>query len=66
MSPTTKKKDGFTAEEKAAMRARAKEVKAAAQGEEAVQAALDLPVYYDGARSGFLRYDNRHRIVLFG
>jgi uncharacterized protein YdhG (YjbR/CyaY superfamily) len=40
MSPTTKKKNGFTAEEKAAMRARAKELKAAAQGEEAVQAAL--------------------------
>ena len=40
MSPTTKKKDGFSAEEKAAMRARAKELKAAAQGEEAVQAAL--------------------------
>ena len=40
MSPTTTKKDGFTAEEKAAMRARAKELKAAAQGEEAVQAAL--------------------------
>jgi hypothetical protein len=31
MSPT-KKKDGFTAEEKAAMRARAKELKAAAEG----------------------------------
>jgi uncharacterized protein YdhG (YjbR/CyaY superfamily) len=39
MSPT-KKKDGFTAEEKAAMRARAKELKAAAQGEEAVLSAL--------------------------
>ena len=39
MSPT-KKKDGFSAEEKAAMRARAKELKAAAQGEEAVLAAL--------------------------
>jgi uncharacterized protein YdhG (YjbR/CyaY superfamily) len=39
MSPKTKK-DGFSAEEKAAMRARAKELKAAAQGEEAVQAAL--------------------------
>ena len=39
MSPT-KKKDGFTAEEKAAMRARAKELKAAADGEEAVAAAL--------------------------
>jgi uncharacterized protein YdhG (YjbR/CyaY superfamily) len=38
MSPT--KKDGFTAEEKAAMRARAKELKAAAEGEEAVLAAL--------------------------
>ena len=40
MSPT-KKKDGFSAEEKAAMRARAKELKAAAEGEEAVQAALE-------------------------
>ena len=39
MSPT-KKKDGFTAEEKAAMRARAKELKAAAEGEETVLAAL--------------------------
>ena len=39
MSPT-KKQDGFTAEEKAAMRARAKELKAAAQGEEAVVSAL--------------------------
>ena len=36
----TKKKDGFSAEEKAAMRARAKELKAAADGEEAVTAAL--------------------------
>ena len=40
MSPT-KTKEGFTAEEKAAMRARAKELKAAAEGEEAVQAALE-------------------------
>ena len=39
MSPTTKR-DGFTAEEKAAMRARAKELKAAAEGEEAVLSAL--------------------------
>jgi uncharacterized protein YdhG (YjbR/CyaY superfamily) len=39
MSPT-KKKDGFTAEEKAAMKARAKELKAAAEGEEAVLSAL--------------------------
>jgi uncharacterized protein YdhG (YjbR/CyaY superfamily) len=39
MSPTTKK-DGFTADERAAMRARAKELKAAAEGEEAVLAAL--------------------------
>ena len=39
MSPT-KKKDGFTAEEKAAMRARAKELKAAAEGDEAVLSAL--------------------------
>ena len=37
---TTKKKNGFSAEEKAAMRARAKELKAAADGEEAVQSAL--------------------------
>ena len=39
MSPT-KKTEGFSAEEKAAMRARAKELKAAAEGEEAIQAAL--------------------------
>jgi uncharacterized protein YdhG (YjbR/CyaY superfamily) len=39
MSPT-KKNDGFTAEEKAAMRARAKELKAAADGESAVREAL--------------------------
>ena len=34
------KQEGFTAEEKAAMRARAKELKAAEDGESAVQAAL--------------------------
>ena len=39
MSPT-KKQEGFSAEEKAAMRARARELKAAAQGEEAIDAAL--------------------------
>ena len=39
MSPT-KKKEGFTAEEKAAMRARAKELKAAAEGEETVLSAI--------------------------
>jgi uncharacterized protein YdhG (YjbR/CyaY superfamily) len=39
MSPT-KKKEGFSAEEKAAMRARAKELKAAADGETAVREAL--------------------------
>jgi len=39
MSPT-KKKEGFSAEEKAAMRARAKELKEAAEGEEAIKAAL--------------------------
>jgi uncharacterized protein YdhG (YjbR/CyaY superfamily) len=39
MSPT-KKKEGFTAEEKAAMRARAKELKAAEDGESAVREAL--------------------------
>ena len=37
---TVKKKEGFTAEEKAAMRARAKELKAAADGETAVREAL--------------------------
>jgi uncharacterized protein YdhG (YjbR/CyaY superfamily) len=40
---TTKKRtksEGFTAEEKAAMKARAKELKAAAEGEEAVLSAL--------------------------
>jgi uncharacterized protein YdhG (YjbR/CyaY superfamily) len=39
MSPT-KKKEGFSAEEKAAMRARAKELKSKAEGEEAVVSAL--------------------------
>jgi uncharacterized protein YdhG (YjbR/CyaY superfamily) len=39
MSPT-KNTQGFSAEEKAAMRARAKELKAAAEGEEAVLASL--------------------------
>ena len=38
MSPS--KKESFSAEEKAAMRARARELKAAAQGEEAIDAAL--------------------------
>ena len=37
---TTKKKESFSAEERAAMRARAKELKAATDGESAVQAAL--------------------------
>ncbi len=35
-----KKSEGFTAEEKAAMRARARELKAVAEGEEAVHSAL--------------------------
>ena len=39
MSPT-KKKEGFSAEEKAAMRARAKELKSKEDGETAVRAAL--------------------------
>jgi hypothetical protein len=39
VSPT-KNKETFTAEEKAAMRARAKELKLAAEGEEAIAAAL--------------------------
>ena len=42
MSPTkTKKTAGFSAEEKAAMRARAKELKLAAQGEEAILGAFE-------------------------
>jgi uncharacterized protein YdhG (YjbR/CyaY superfamily) len=42
MSPTQKKKsEGFSAEEKAAMRARAKELKLAAQGEEAILGAFE-------------------------
>jgi uncharacterized protein YdhG (YjbR/CyaY superfamily) len=40
VSTTAKKKDGFTAEEKAAMRTRAKELKAAQEGEEAIREAL--------------------------
>ena len=40
MSPTKKKSEGFSAEEKAAMRARAKELKDAAVGESAIAAAL--------------------------
>jgi uncharacterized protein YdhG (YjbR/CyaY superfamily) len=41
MSPTnTKKKETFSAEEKAAMRARAKELKAAEEGEQAIKGAL--------------------------
>jgi uncharacterized protein YdhG (YjbR/CyaY superfamily) len=42
MSTTTKnaKKDGFTAEEKAAMKARAKELKEKTEGESAVQASI--------------------------
>jgi uncharacterized protein YdhG (YjbR/CyaY superfamily) len=40
MSPT-KKQEGFSAEEKAAMRARAKELKMAAEGEDAIAAALE-------------------------
>jgi uncharacterized protein YdhG (YjbR/CyaY superfamily) len=39
MSPT-KQEQGFSAEEKAAMRARTKELKAAAEGEDAIAAAL--------------------------
>jgi uncharacterized protein YdhG (YjbR/CyaY superfamily) len=37
---TTKKQEGFSAEEKAAMRARAKELKLAQEGEEAIAASL--------------------------
>ncbi len=55
MSPTakkqpaksTKKQEGFSAEEKAAMRARVKELKAAEDGETAVQAALAAMAPHD-------------------
>jgi uncharacterized protein YdhG (YjbR/CyaY superfamily) len=40
MSTTTKKNEGFSAEEKAAMKARAKELKANEDGESAVRAAI--------------------------
>jgi uncharacterized protein YdhG (YjbR/CyaY superfamily) len=50
MSPTTKKAEQrFTAEEKAAMRARAKELKAAEDGETAVRASLDKMAPHDRA-----------------
>ena len=48
MSPQ-KDKEGFTAEEKAAMRARAKELKAAADGESAVREALNAMAPKDRA-----------------
>jgi uncharacterized protein YdhG (YjbR/CyaY superfamily) len=46
---TAAKKDGFTAEEKAAMRARAKELKTAAEGESAVRASLAKMAPHDRA-----------------
>jgi uncharacterized protein YdhG (YjbR/CyaY superfamily) len=46
---TTRKNEGFTAEEKAAMRARAKELKAAADGETAVREALAAMTPHDRA-----------------
>jgi uncharacterized protein YdhG (YjbR/CyaY superfamily) len=59
MSPTTKKqsrkttkKEGFMAEEKAAMRARAKELKAAEDGESAVREALAKMSAHDRALGG--------------
>jgi uncharacterized protein YdhG (YjbR/CyaY superfamily) len=45
----TKKREGFTAEEKAAMRARAKELKANEDGETAVRAAIAKMARPDGA-----------------
>jgi uncharacterized protein YdhG (YjbR/CyaY superfamily) len=50
MNTTAKKKsDGFTAEEKAAMKARAKELKTAAQGESAVLEAIKAMSPHDRA-----------------
>ncbi len=46
---TTKKKEGFSAEEKAAMRARAKELKATEDGETAVREAIAKMARPDGA-----------------
>lgn len=49
VTATSKKSEGFTAEEKAAMRARARELKAAEDGESAVRAALDEMSVHDRA-----------------
>ena len=51
MSPTTKKdkKEGFSAEEKAAMRARARELKAKEDGESAVRASIAAMSPHDRA-----------------
>ena len=46
---STSKQEGFTAEEKAAMRERAKELKSAEEGESAVQAALAAMSPHDRA-----------------
>ena len=46
---STNKKEGFTAEEKAAMRARARELKAEADGESAVRAAIAAMALKDRA-----------------
>ncbi len=46
---STKEKEGFTAEEKAAMKARARELKAAEDGESAVRAALAAMSAHDRA-----------------
>ena len=49
---TSGEKEGFTAEEKAAMRARARELKAGAEGESAVQAAIAAMSPQDRAIAG--------------
>ena len=63
MSPT-KKKDGFTAEEKAAMRARARELKDKTDGETAVRAAIAGRHLREGLEHGGLPLSRR--LQLFG
>ena len=57
---STDKKEGFTAEEKAAMKARARELKAEADGESAVRAAIAAMSPKDRAIASSLTWENCH------
>ena len=74
MSPTKNKKtEGFSAEEKAAMRARARELKAAAEGEEAelvttekigrVRRCMLAPYAFEGISTWLQRLDRFAQVV---